>query len=163
MNKTLAHFILVGTCLLFAGCASTPPLTSSSDESSAKGFAANPQRAMVYIYADFAPIHTHNIPVVIDTQIAAQLGGGTFLLANLAPGKYTFTSVGGADNPPLTLDVQAGRVYFLRMHQLFGYGYLGGAEYIPVNESEGRKEVLKRRRVPVMLKPSARTINGKTL
>jgi hypothetical protein len=137
---------------LLVGCASTPALTSSTDESSAKGFVANPKRAMVYIYADFAPIHTHNIPVVVGTQIVAQLGGGTFLLADLAPGRYTFTSVGGANNPPLTLDVQAGRVYFLRMNQLYGYGYLGGAEYIPVNESEGKKAVLKRRRVPVVTK-----------
>ncbi len=155
-TRTCVRFALHSLCLLSAillhGCATTPPLTSSTEESSAKAFPINPQRATVYIYADFAPIHTHNIPVVIDTQIAAQLGGGTFLLADLAPGKYTFTSVGGADNPPLTIDVQAGRVYFLRMHQLFGYGYLGGAEYIPVNESEGRRELLKRRRVPGMLK-----------
>ncbi len=147
-NKLQALVTLI--FLFSVGCADTPPLASSRDESSAKGFPANPERAMVYIYADFAPIHTHNIPVVIGTQIVAQLGGGTFLLTGLAPGKYTFTSVGGANNPPLTLNVQAGRVYFLRMHQLWGYGYLGGAEYIAVNESEGKKEVLKRRRVPLV-------------
>lgn len=147
--QTLSVLTLI---LLSIGCADTPPLTSSSDESFAKSFRANPERAMIYIYADFAPIHAFNIPVVIGTQIVAQLGGGTFLLTDLTPGKYTFTSVGGANNPPLSLDVRAGRVYFLRMHQLYGYGYLGGAEYITVGESEGKREVLKRRRVPVVTK-----------
>ena len=138
--------------LFLHACASTPPATTSIDDSTAKAFRPNPAKAIVYIYADFAPIHTHNIPVVIDTQIVAQLGGGTFLLAELPQGERQFTSVGGANNPPLTLNVQAGRMYFLRMHQLFGFGYLGGAEFIPVSEVVGKNEVAKRQRVSTMLK-----------
>jgi hypothetical protein len=38
------------------------------------------------------------------------------------------------------------------MHQLFGFGYLGGAEFIPMSEVVGRKEVAKRHRVSMMLK-----------
>ena len=103
------------------------------------------------MYANFAPIHTHNIPVVLGTQIVAQLGGGTYLMADLKPGTYQFTSVGGAQNPPYTLKVEAGRIYFLRTDQLFGLGYLGGAQYFSASDSEGRKAILKRKRVPVTL------------
>jgi len=144
--------VLVVCLLLITSCASTPPLTRSDEEAAAKAFVADPQRAIVYVFADFAPIHTHNIPVVIGTRIVAQMGGGTFMVAHLPPGESTFTSVGGADNPPLTLDVRAGQIYFLRMHQLVGYGYLGGAEYIRVDQDRGTEEVKKRRQVAVTLK-----------
>lgn len=138
--------------LALAGCAGTVPLAEGDADAQAKRFgppAANTGR--VYVFEAFAPLSTHNIAVVLDTQIVGQLHKGTFMALDLKPRTYVFTSVGGANNPPLKVEVRAGQTRFLRMKQLFGFGYLGGAEYQPVSEAEGKEEVAARKRVPAQM------------
>ncbi len=152
MNKIM-HILLLAVCGALAACVSGVPLADANADAQAKLFSANPNVGRVYIFEAFAPISTHNIPVVVGTQIVGQLSKGTFMALDLKPRSYLFTSVGGANNPPLNLDVRPDQIYFLRMKQLFGMGYLGGAEYFPVGKTEGETEVASRKRVPAQTPP----------
>jgi hypothetical protein len=117
-------------------------------DDAAKMFTPNPSNALVYIYGKHAPIALHNIAVVIDTQVVGHLGNGRYLLVELPPGEYVFTSVGGQRNPEFNLRVAAGEIRFLEQSQLWGFNELGGAGYTEVNRAKGKKVVLARKRVP---------------
>ena len=153
-NETIGRnclaLILTGMFFL-AGCVSPPPPLAAIADADAKSFVAKDDVGRVYVYDNVAPINTRNFPVVIDTQIAGHLGKGCYMMVDLKPGNYTISSVGGSHNPEFDLSVQAGSIYFLKQCQNWSWGNSGGgggARYEKSSPEDGKKEVLKRKRVP---------------
>ncbi len=149
IGKNYSALILVAA-LFLAGCVSPPPPLPTIADVDAKSFEAENDVGRVYIYDNVAPINTRNFPVVIDTQIAGHLGKGCYMVLDLKPGNYTISSVGGSHNPEFDLSIQAGAVYFLKQIQNWSWGNSGGgggARYELPSPEEGKKEVLKRKRV----------------
>lgn len=143
-------FVIFSLATLLAGCASPPPALPTIADADAKSFAVKDMMGTLYIYDEMAPIPTRNFPVVIDTQISGHLGKGCYMVLDLKPGNYTVSSVGGAQNPEFDLSVEAGRIYFLKQIQNWSWGSTGGgggARYEQASTEEGKKEVLKRKRV----------------
>lgn len=143
-------FISLSLATFLAGCATPPPPLPTVADADAKSFAAKGMVSTIYIYDDIAPIPTRNFPVVVDTQIAGHLGKGCYMVLDLQPGNYTISSVGGTHNPEFDLNVEAGRVYFLKQIQNWSWGSTGGgggARYEQTPTEEGKKEVLKKKRV----------------
>lgn len=140
---------MLSLAALLAGCATPPASLPTIADANAKSFAAKDTVGTVYIYDTIAPIATRNFPVVVDTQIAGNLGKGCYMVLDLKPGSYAISSVGGAENPEFDLSIEASHIYFLKLCQRWAWGSSvgGGATYEQASTDEGRKEVLKRKRV----------------
>ena len=137
--------------LLLAGCATPPaPIAIIADET-AKEFVAKKNTATIYVFDHHAPISQFNFPVVIDTQIAGHLGKGRYMMLELTPGTYVFTSIGGQQNPEFEITVEAGKLYFIKQSQLWSTPWAGGrfpgASYEQVDETNGKNQIEERQRV----------------
>jgi hypothetical protein len=96
--------------LLVAGCVQLPP---SPADIQAKKFEAVPDKAVIYFVRP--PVDSEHPGVVtIDGSIQVSTFQGTFNRVEVAPGPHLIEGV----IPPslrMTLDVQAGQIYFLRL------------------------------------------------
>ena len=141
--------LMLSLAALLVSCATPPKSLPAIADEDAKSFSVKDNVGTVYIYDIIAPIATRNFPVVVETQIAGNIGKGCYLVLDLKPGSYAFTSIGGAENPEFDLSIEAGHIYFLKLSQRWAWGSAtgGGATYEQASADEGRKEVLKRNRV----------------
>ena len=127
-------------CLLFAmsGCASTPQATAERDEL-AKRFAADPEKATVYIYRPGVNFdnNTEDISSVlyVDQRLIGSTLAGVYFLVHLAPGTHVLSGI-ATDQGKMTLVVEAGRLYFVSLRVLNG-----SSIFKQVSVDTGRREV----------------------
>ena len=127
-------------CLLFAmsGCASTPQATAERDEL-AKQFAADPEKGTVYIYRPGVNFdnNTEDISSVlyIDQRLIGSTLAGVYFLVQLAPGTHVLSGIAN-DQGKMTLQVEAGRLYFVSLQVLNG-----SSVFTQVGVDTGKREV----------------------
>lgn len=85
----------------------------------AGGAAAEPGTARVYIFAQ-APALPSN-PLWCDGVRTAQLRPDRFIGLNLSPGRHSFSFSGRRRNDQITIELTAGKTYYLRLDRVFPY------------------------------------------
>ncbi len=103
----LCAFVLVGC---FAGCQTTT-LQSGSSDASAKRFVAEAGKSKVYVYRLSGLAGAARVEAVfLDGRMIGQNGPGTFLVADLPPGRHTISTTASS----ITVDANVGTPCFVR-------------------------------------------------
>lgn len=141
MNLSRALGItLLSSLLLLTGCASVPRAADSED-AVAKQFRAPGDKGRVYIYRSAFIGQAVPIPIHINGKPFGQTQGKSFLIADLAPGEYTFLSK--AENESTAkLKVEAGNLYFLWQEITMG-AFMARAHLWVVDASKGRADIMQ--------------------
>jgi hypothetical protein len=134
--------LLIATFVVAAGCAQIP---SSPDEMHAKKFESVPGKAVIYIVRPALGFAGHG-SVTLDDSATITMFGGNFYRWEVAPGPHRIAGA-GQDMSRLTLNAEAGKIYFVR-HQVLGsdrtvWGWGGVLELLP--ERDGRMLVQRAR------------------
>ncbi|MBX3717971.1 MAG: DUF2846 domain-containing protein [Burkholderiales bacterium] len=139
----LAVVAAIGIAL--AGCAGVPVADEALDRE-AKAFAANPGKAMVYVYRDGDAGEGVPMEVLLDGVPLGRSAPRTFFAFEAEPGRRAITSR-AANEATLVVEAEAGRSHFVR--QEARWGFTGGrTALVPVDEPTGRAGVAKCRLVP---------------
>jgi hypothetical protein len=132
----LPALLLTAAAALVAGCAATP---QASEEANAYAQRFQPRRdaAVIFVYRDdrFAP--QNQFTGLIDGRVFGQILPTTFFRLVEYPGPRT-VSLGGPNNAAVTLEAQAGVVYFIRL-QAPGNGSVQMREVPP---AQGEREIV---------------------
>jgi hypothetical protein len=109
--KYLGRSVLAILMVVVAGCAAAP--SGAKYNATAKPAEG---RALIYVYRPnmmYGKLIT--FPVLMNHQKVADVGNSAFFKVPVAPGSYTFvTDTQGIDDP-ITVDVKAGDIKFIRM------------------------------------------------
>ena len=124
--------------LAAAGCASTPQATSERD-AQAKQFAADTKTATVYIYRPGVNFDTNTEDIssvlYVDQRLIGSTLAGVYFLVRLAPGTHVLSGI-ATDQGQMTLQVEAGRLYFVSLRVLNG-----SSVFTQVSVDTGKREV----------------------
>lgn len=128
--------------VVFTNCASTSKATESMN-ADAKQFKAADGKGTVYLYRTGRAVGAAGQLMVKVNQLdAGGTGPGTFFKWDLTPGTYTFMSSTGESSAVVQLEVQAGKVYYIRQDARLGID-AGRVTMTEVDASKGEKEVAK--------------------
>ena len=130
----MRHFFAVVAFAFLAGCVQLPP---SPEDLQAKRFEPAPDRAVVYLVRQPRD-STEPGGLLMDTGEQITLLPGTYYRWEALPGMRRITGL-GPWNVNFPLEVQAGRIYFLR-YTVAGTPRMGPqfGTLTPVSEQEGR-------------------------
>lgn len=123
---------------LLAGCAPLPP---SPQDLEAKRFEPVAGQAVIYLVRHYPDISRDVATVMLDDQMMGSTHPGTYFRWVVAPGRHQIRGYAG-DNGSFTLDVDAGRIYFIQqtVSRFFGFAQ---SFFQLVPESYGRAAVLR--------------------
>ena len=140
LKRTLQLMTVVFTIFMAVSCASTSKAPQThSDE--AKTFNAPADRGRVYLYRTGRVVGAavqHSVK--INGKDAGGTGPGTFFKWDLKPGTYTFRSATGESSAVVQLEVEAGKVYFLRQDARLGIDK-GRVTLKEVSRHKGENEI----------------------
>lgn len=104
-------FAVAGLALIMTGCASVP-LADSSKDAELKHFAANSEKAGVYIYRNETFGAAVKMDVSVNGEPLGQTAAKTYLFTELPEGKHTICSE-AENTAELEVDVAKGRLYYI--------------------------------------------------
>ena len=134
MRKTF----LMALALLSAACAQIPP---SPQEIEAKKMEPVPGRAVVYIAQNPLGSYTYSAGLTFDDGTQITTGPGTFYRWVTTPGTHTINSTEGFLNASITLQVEAGKIYYVE-HWVTGvFGAETDARLWKIDDKTGRQMV----------------------
>lgn len=126
--------------LLLSGCASTSKAPESSSNE-AKNFNAPHGKGTVFLYRTGRAVGAvGQLKVKVNSTDAGGTGPGTFFRWDLTPGTYTFSSSTSESSAVVQLDVEVGKVYFLRQDARMGVNS-GRVTLVEVDSKRGESEV----------------------
>jgi hypothetical protein len=133
---------LVPLCaaLLMSGCASVS-MMQAEDDSRGKSFAAEKDKANIYLYRNETFGAAIKMPVTVNGKLAGQTASKTYFLWQVAPGTYDIGSVTG-NSSTVKLMVEGGKSYYVWQEVKMGM-FQAGSELKQVDEDTGRKGVLE--------------------
>lgn len=131
---------VLSVLLLAGGCASVPKATESED-AAAKQFRAPGDKGRVYVYRHAFLGQAVAIPIHINGKPWGQTQGKSFLIADLAPGEYTFLSK-AENESAVKVQVEAGKLYFVWQEITMG-AFMARAHLYLVDDSKGRHDVMQ--------------------
>lgn len=110
MKALLALALVAGAI----GCATTPKAPQDRD-AAAKSFRAPAGKGNVYVYrpSRFGTLVTCS--VLVDGRWASDLPARTFAVASLQPGQHEVQAVWSDSTAGITVNVEPGRTYFLKI------------------------------------------------
>ncbi|WP_426270413.1 DUF2846 domain-containing protein [Dyella kyungheensis] len=126
--------------LVLSGCASVP-MASKNDDAMAKQFRPSTDKAVVYVYRNETMGAAIKMPLLIDGQSVGDTAAKTYLRRELAPGSHTIVSKTEEDST-LTLDMQAGKTYFVWQEVKMGM-FAARSALHQVDETKGRAAIEK--------------------
>jgi hypothetical protein len=124
--------------ILLAGCAQLPP---TPQDVQARKFETLPGKAVIYLVRD-NPDH-NGVPATLtlgDTDMVTTYPG-TYYRWEVNPGRHQIAGY-GADNGSITLQVDAGKIYFVQQRTTPWMTY-ALSSFHPVAESQGRAVVMR--------------------
>lgn len=121
------------------GCATVPRAAESAD-AAAKQFTPVTGASVVYVYRNESLGALIPLAVGVNGKSVAHTGAYTYLRLELPAGRHTLTSDGG--NPPIELNTEAGKVYFVWQEMRLGL-LTNGAKLKAVADDVGKKGVLE--------------------
>lgn len=128
--------------LLLASCAQVP-LASEQQQSAAGRFLPRPGMAGVYVFRETGFVGSAIAYFVyVDRRLLGICGNGMFLYSEVAPGHHILSTdlTQFRDTP---IDVEADRVYFVRLTAYLQLGVGSDAPLRLVSQEEGRRGVAK--------------------
>lgn len=131
---------MLSVLLLVAGCASVPKAADSED-AAAKQFRPMSDKGRVYVYRSAFIGQLISIPIHINDKPWGQTQGKSFLVADLAPGEYTFLSK-AENESTVKVQVEAGKLYFVWQEIVMG-AFTPRAHLYLVDDSKGRHDVMQ--------------------
>ena len=140
MFKKIVAAMLLIAMLVLSGCASVP-MANKNDDAMAKQFTPSTDKAVVYIFRDESMGAAIKMPLLIDGQTVGDTAAKTYLRKELAPGSHTIVSKTEVDST-LTLDMQAGKTYFVWQEVKMGM-FAARSALHQVDETKGRASVEK--------------------
>lgn len=132
--RALRYFLLA---VLLAGCTALPP---TPEEIQAKKFEAVPGKAVIYLFRTSLD-HSNSPGQVRLGDIELKTYSGTFFHWVVEPGARRIAGF-GADAGNLTVQAEAGRLYFVRQ-QMSLFARMPSSIFTLVSEAEGRRGVLE--------------------
>lgn len=144
MNRPIRF--LCGALLLavLGGCASVP-MASAELDAQAKSFATTPGKANIYVYRHESFGAAIRIPVSLDGRKIASTAAKTYMMVTVEPGQHVVLSDAEVEDK-LTLDVQAGKNYFVWQEIKMG-AFMARTKLQQVDEAKARKDMAKCKRV----------------
>ena len=130
--------LLIATLALIAGCVQVPP---SPAETQAKRFESVPGKAVIYIVRPNPGYDGHGT-IALDDSIVITMFGGNFFRWEVAPGTHRIAGK-AQDVSRLTLNTEAGKVYFVRHTVLGSNGRTWGGSLDILTEQDGQALVLR--------------------
>jgi hypothetical protein len=106
----------------------------------AKQFQSVPSKAVIYVVRNNPDIRGGAAPLAFDGVSSVATYPGTFIRWEAAPGTHRITGM-GADPGQITLNTEAGRVYYVRQ-QVAGWGS-PMSTLLAVNEQDGRAVAMR--------------------
>ena len=136
----LNSLLLLLFSLMVFGCASTSNATTEKSEE-AKTFSAPDSKGSVFLYRTGRAVGAAGqLSVKVNGLDAGGTGPGTFFRWDLNPGTYTFLSSTGESSAVVQLEVEAGKVYFIRQDARLGIDS-GRVTMQEVDSGKGENEV----------------------
>ena len=125
--------LLIAALALIAGCAQLPP---SPAETQAKRFESAPGKAVIYVVRPSTGYDGHGT-IALDDSITITMFGGNFFRWEVAPGTHRIAGR-AQDVSRLTLNAEAGKVYFVRHTVTGSDGRTWGGSLEILTERDGQ-------------------------
>lgn len=141
MMKKVVLIFSVLILMLVTGCARVSKAPeSSSDE--AKQFVVPEGKGVVYLYRTGKMVGAAlQYLVKVNGVDAGGTGPGTFFRWELNPGVYTFFSSTTESSSTVQVNVEAGKMYFLKQTPRLGLVQGGRIDLVETDEKTGKKDV----------------------
>jgi len=142
LDRRLRNLSLLAIFLIVSGCASVP--TASLDEDTLRKSFSAPTTSMsaIYIYRDSNYGAALKKSVSVDNIPLGQTAPKTYFYIEVAPGEHTLATESEFGDQTLTIETEAGEIYFVKQYIKMGL-MIGGSNLKLVDETEGEKGVLK--------------------
>ncbi len=124
--------------IVLAGCAQLPP---TPQDIQAKKFEPVPDRAVIYLVRDYPDFNDQAATVWLGDTGTITTYPGTYYRWEVPPGTHHITGF-GADMGTITLQAEAGGVYFVRQ-QLSPFLRFPHSNFTLASESYGRSAVMR--------------------
>jgi len=98
--------------ILLAGCA---PLPLTPQDLEARQFLALPDKAVIYLVRDYPDFNQLPATVWLGENITITTHAGTYYRWEVEPGRHRIAGF-GVDSGYITLEVDAGKIYFVQQH-----------------------------------------------
>jgi hypothetical protein len=139
-NLSVLSLLIVCLTVLISGCVSVQ-VASDHDNALAQKISASPENALVYIYrAPGAYGASTLLSVYLDDKKLGELTTGSYVVAELSPGRHTIKSQSEwwtSQAVTTVIDAVPGQSYFF--HQLLDMGWAIGSQLLATPEEQARK------------------------
>jgi hypothetical protein len=136
MERVLS--IALAMALTLAGCQQLP---LSPEDLQAKKFAAVPDKAVIYLVRDSPDFSDQPATIRLGDNVMITTYTGTYYRWEVPPGAHRITGY-AADIGTITLQAEAGRIYFVRQ-QRAPFVHVQSSHFYLVSEPEGRAAVMR--------------------
>jgi len=130
--------------IVLAGCTQLPP---SRQDIEAKRFETAPGKAVVYIVRDIPDFSDRPATIWLDDAATITTYPGTYHRWEVAPGAHRISGFAG-DAGLITLEAEAGRVYFVRQTLSPWLRFPPQSSFFPVNADSGEAAVRRSSLIP---------------
>jgi hypothetical protein len=136
----VARLAFATAALWLAGCVQLPP---TPQDVQAKQFRNLPDQAVIYLVRDVVDFNSDPATVVLDQAATLTTFPGTYYRWEVPPGRHRIAGFAG-DSGIMTLDVEAGGIYFVQqtVSRIF-FGITTLSYFRPVDEGYGRAIVMR--------------------
>jgi hypothetical protein len=124
--------------ILLAGCVPLPP---TPQDLQAKEFLAVPDKAVIYLVRDYPDFNHLPATIWLGDNITVTTHPGTYYRWEVEPGKHRIAGF-GVDSGFITLEVAAGRIYFVQQ-RLVPWMRYAMSSFHPLAEPQGRSIVMR--------------------
>jgi hypothetical protein len=124
--------------ILLAGCAPLPP---TPQDIQAKKFETVPEKAVIYLVRDSPDFNGVPATVTLGETGMVTTYPGTYYRWETAPGRHEIAGF-GVDNGTITLQVEAGKIYFVQQ-RLTPWLTYALSYFQPIPEPQGRAIALR--------------------
>jgi hypothetical protein len=139
----ISSMLLLVALLVLQGCASVP-MTSMSEDASAKEFKLDPDKSSIYVYRNENFGSAITMTVSMDGRVAGQTGPKTYFLFQVPPGEHEVGSI-AENNVNLKLKTEAGKVYYVWQEVKMGF-WMARSVLHEVDEETARKAIAECKR-----------------
>lgn len=136
--RNLLSLLPLCALLLMSGCASVSMMTAD-DDTRAKSFAVQKDKANIYLYRNETFGAAIKMPVSVNGKVAGQTASKTYFLWQVSPGTYDISSL-TENTSTIKLIAEAGKNYFVWQEVKMGL-FMARSDLKQVDEETGRKGV----------------------
>lgn len=134
--------LVVSALVLLNACATVETVSSPLAQEAKKFAAPDIGKAGLYVYRDSSFGGSLKKDIWVDGECLGESAPKVFFFTQLPAGKHTVATESEFSPNTLSVDMDAGRNYFVRQYMKMGV-FVGGANLELVNEEQGQAAVAK--------------------